>query len=189
MHSLPKEETPLTVAVNTGGQGSIIENSDPKNQYYWKLYFSDCKSHSCEKVRKEGNYWEEQILPIYWLWRQKSKSLFLTGKMFVQFLKIWTILNEIYQFKYQPDTWGADSVDILAVKTEEQEPISDWKDVCSIFANLKYFELNFEGEWGTFVQFFCKFEIFWLKYSSNINLRGRFCRCIGCEDRRARACF
>ena len=55
---------------------------------------------------------------------------------------------------------GADSADILAVKTEEQEPISDWKDVCSIFANLKYFELNFEGEWGTFVQFFANLKYF-----------------------------
>ena len=35
---------------------------------------------------------------------------------------------------------GADSADILAVKTEEQEPVSDWKDVGSIFADFKYFE-------------------------------------------------
>ena len=72
------------------------------------------------KVEKRGKYWEEQILPIYWPWRHKSKSLFLTGKVFVQLLLIWT---EIFRIKLvQTLTWGADSPDVLAANTEWTVP-------------------------------------------------------------------
>ena len=37
---------------------------------------------------KRGKYWEEQILPIYWLWRQKS--LFLTG---TNWKGVWSIFT------------------------------------------------------------------------------------------------
>ena len=48
-----------------------------------------------ETCVKRGKYWEEQILPIYWLWRQKS--LFLTG---TNWKGVCSIFMEIFAMKY-----------------------------------------------------------------------------------------